>query len=211
MVLPGELTVTISTRTSEITMKIAFAYRRSLKYLVKSINQSGTDLSEILTGLVRNFLTGECSEKDAVNVREKEELRKLDGALTQVFVAQGKGETKQESPFEKLFGFEVVTIKISKVVLSEEVQNVRDSADRATQLMEMVAASFGLTVEDLRKRRALGKDDPMKITDQSYAEAYKLALTTAELATLNIHDFSGNAQGARVNVSEGGNNRGQRR
>jgi len=200
-VITRPFSVSIATKTSEVTVKGEYEYAMSLRRITLAIGVDESTIDEGITAFIESFLTNICADKDAEWVRGH--INDLNEALAVEFMER-EGGGEDPTSFEARFGFVTVSIVISNILLPKAVQKTRDAKDEATQLFEVVAQMYGIESAEL-KRRLKDKE----ISTDDYNKMLNRAMAVSDNATtMSINVIEGDAgaalAGAATRLAKGG-------
>ncbi len=184
----------ITTPGSRIVVRIEYEYALSLRNLTTAIGVDQSTIEGGLIGFIQSFLISKCS------VRSAEWARSNVDALNQALAAEFMStEVNRRKPgnFEKSYGFVTVGIVISGIAFAAGVQDALNAVDEAQSDRKIVAALYGITVEELNAKMA-----SKEISQEDFVKMLDRAMTMAKEATMNVSVVEGNAAAVLV---DGGN------
>jgi hypothetical protein len=168
--------VSVQTKTSEVSVVGEFGWSISLARLNRfvTITSPSSTIKEGVAGYISSFLSAYYAGMDTEEVRKS--VSKTNEDLCEEFMA-----TNMPSNFEARFGIVVSILYIRMVKLPARVQKTRDARDEANQLLEVVAELYGITVGELKLRRADGT-----ISHKEFNEMLNRAMATSDNASMDI-------------------------
>lgn len=140
--------------------------------------------------VIRGEVSQQLADKDPDDA--KREIKELNTHLMETFgLTEGTPANAQVTNFEKRYGIRSIAVPVNGIDLPTKVQETRDAVDEANQVINGVAAMYGLTAVQLKEKLGAGDIRYADYNEMLDRFAAKSGNANMDIKALKIHGVDG--------------------